>query len=244
VRDFVADKRFDVGFEGGLMAVSVDEAGRLEPRAAWRARLAEASIGSVIDELRKVGALVPPAPLNDRQSAGLPAELLAIYDATAEVQLSGWHLRPRASLEDIELPLHGDRSHVSVRRFLDLPDGTFLSYGWGQNGLYVPRLRADALAPLPSRVQVGDEVLDEVTGLTRPATAADAIQFFPPRRDSSEDPRAVPVVARSIAALLDRALDSGGAVDLPSLGTLFDSLSDWERRPPAPRERPPRGSAK
>lgn len=213
------EEPFDLVLQGGLMAVELDAQQRLQPRAAWTAGRSEASMGSVIDELLRSAEVVPRASALTRAEASfdLPAELVALYEAFSEARFFGWRLRPITEIEAVDVPLHGG-STARVNRFLDLPDGTCLAFDQGRGGLFVARLRVDALTPEPPQ----------------------AIRVLPARCRSAQRAEAVPIVARSVAALLQRALRARGEAELPALGSLLEALPDWQRGPPAPAPRPKR----
>jgi hypothetical protein len=108
-----------------------------------------------------------------------------------------------------------------VLRLVDLPDGTFLGVADCASHCIV-RLQASKLIA-PDQLE---PAVDEVTGLPRQRPDGSPFRPFP----SSEHSRDVPVVARSLAELLSRALASSGSTDLPVLGTLWDELPDWAKR--------------
>jgi hypothetical protein len=233
VRDATSGTRYDVVIEGGLMAVEVDDAGRLRPQAAFRVRRGEASIGAVVDSMRAHPrvSLEAPAPSPEdwraRADVGLPAELRALYDACGGARLfDGWRLRPLAEHQRIEV------GGCHMKRFLDLPDGTFLAFEiWSEPVLV--RLRSDALStPVAEDEEPGG--VDPVTGLQREEGRADEIELLGgPELLSSESCESVPVVGKSIAAILAHVLHTEGATELPVAGLLIDALPEWARPPRA-----------
>ncbi|KYF55528.1 hypothetical protein BE08_42820 [Sorangium cellulosum] len=226
VHDATSAARHDVMVEGGLMAVEVDDAGCLRPRAAFRIRRGEASIGAVIDAMRAHPRVsleaAAPSP-DDGAFVGLPAELRALHDACGGAHLfDGWRLRPLAEHQPIEV------AGWHVTRFLDLPDGTFLAFAvWGEP-LYV-RLRSDALTPLAHENE-RPEGIDEVTGLRRDELQSVTIELAGcPAARSSEACEDIPVVGNSVAAILALVLRSEGATELPVVSSLSDALPAWMR---------------
>lgn len=131
VRD-VDGARFDLVLEGGVLAVEVDAAGRLAPRAAWTARRSSASIAAVLAamEARDDVELTRPPP-DAKTIAGGPAEIVALFDHVHDARLfvrgATWRLRPRAEHDRVEVPT-GGRRPASVVRVVDLPDGSTLGY--------------------------------------------------------------------------------------------------------------------
>lgn len=132
----------------------------------------------------------------ERQESSGPAELKALDDrlrcATLFADGRPWKLRAACDRQRIELRLGGARS-LHAERVIDLPDGTFVAACQELGVTSWIRLRADKV-----------EALSHLTWR------------------STEDAAQVPVVARSLAGLLQGALDSGGSTELPALAMLYD----------------------
>jgi hypothetical protein len=230
VRDDVSNSRYDLVIEGGLMAVEIDDAGRLRPCAAFRIRRSDPSIGTVIDAMRahpQVSLEVPEpssdVPRSQVMDVGFPAELRALYDACGGARLFGsWRLRPLTDHQLIEV------ADCHLARFLDLPDGTFLAFAILREPVFV-RLRSDALSTLA--LETADaEGVDEATALQHAERQLDTIAIAGhPTARSNEPCESIPVVGKSIAPILAHVLRSEGATELPVMSMLIDVLPKWAR---------------
>ena len=113
--------------------------------------------------------------------------------------------RPRSE-DRITVRSKAWRWSAEAVRVIDLHDGTFLARmdaSDEERRLVWVRMAANAVS---TETISG---LDEVTGLTRPPRQVQA---------SREDGAMLPVVGASLAAILERALDSRGNKDLPVQG--------------------------
>lgn len=156
-------------------------------------------------------------------SVGLPAELRALYDACGGARLFGtWRLRPLAEHQQIDV------AGCHVTRFLDLPDGTFLAFAIWREPVFV-RLRSDALSTLTIQPEMEVGGIDEVTGLPIEERPNMIHLLGGPAARSSEARDSIPVVGKSIAAILAEVLCSDGATELPAVSTLIDALPEWAR---------------
>ncbi|MBS2017551.1 MAG: DUF4419 domain-containing protein [Deltaproteobacteria bacterium] len=218
VVDEVAQRRFDVTLEGGVLAVEVDPEGRIAPRAAWTLRKTEGSIAAVIADLLSRDDVVreraaepsPERSPTDPIADGLPGELVAFYDQIGGARLfvgkGEWRVRGAAAIDSILFEHDNGAPSHAVSRVVDLPDGSCLAWDRTREGLAVLRV---------TPVEVDDEQ---------------------GRRVVVKEPiRDVPVVGRAFAPLLARAIAGEGAIDLPPIGAYWDELFDHVRspRPPA-----------
>jgi hypothetical protein len=223
-------ERVRVDLDGGLVGVTQDDDGALEPVCGWALRVARSSIHDIVDRLRADHAVTPRrvGPADGRALTG-PADVIALYDYLDEATLFAstipWRIRPRAEHEQIELTmLHG--GHLSVTRLIDLPDGTCVASNAGQRTHYV-RLATGMLGPPRPAAHGWDD--PQIIAVHGPA---------PIRRPSTQTVEETPVVATSLADLLTWALDHGGSTDLPILGQLVDRLEPWQLMPPPPPPEP------
>jgi hypothetical protein len=202
--------------EGGVLGVTCDAAGRIEPRCGWLVRREPKTMRAVIERLRETpGAVLSPRRPRVESAEqsptrfldeGLGAELEELFDELDEAVLfegdSRWTVaRPRPE-DHIEVRSNAWQWKRKAVRAVDLHDGTFLArMPADSTGAVWVRMRNDGVGT----VTVGGPC--EVTGLTLP-TRSEAV--------SSEDGAALPVVGWSLAEILERALDTGGAKDLPA----------------------------
>ncbi|HVK67128.1 MAG TPA: DUF4419 domain-containing protein [Polyangium sp.] len=230
VVDFVQNERHVVALDGGVTAVSQDAEGRLAPISGWALRRSSPAIAEILERIRAGHRFVPAGERDDRfwHSLNGPADFMAMYHAFEEATLfaetTPWRfLRPEEQ-HDVVFSLPYERT-TDVQRFLDLPDGTFLAMTSGRNSVLV-RGRIDAVEPPPPAKAKGD------------AYTAESIETLPRQRRSSQPFEEVTILRRPLAEVLLRALDSGGATDLPEDGRLRDVLAEWYfEPPPPPRER-------
>jgi hypothetical protein len=116
----------------------------------------------------------------------------------------------------IEGPVLPGRT-VTGERVLDLPDATIIAIAHVRGGRRFVRLRESDVGPV--------ERVDDVTGIVLDGAA--------PTRQTAQRAADVPVLDGTLTSILARALDTGGATDLPLLGqTLDDLLDHWYRIPP------------
>ena len=217
VHDQMTNEHYDVVLEGGLVAVNVDDAGRLSPIAGWAVRKSAASIDAVVEALRERQDVVLAGSVADGQGAhartrlSLTPEHGAMLDAFSEARLFvgrvEGRIRPPSEYERIDV-----QGVLPVTRMIDLPDGTFLAYGNGTRGTYVVRLR-------------DSELEDPIADLAPDGSALEHSWRRPSRERMSD----VPVVARSLAEAIDGVLRSSGNVELTTLGNMVDELPAWRR---------------
>ncbi|MDI1431450.1 DUF4419 domain-containing protein [Polyangium sorediatum] len=230
VVDMVTSERHIVALDGGVTAVSQDAEGRLTPISGWALRRSSPAIGEVLERIRAGHRFVPAPKRDDRfwYSFNGPADFVAIYHAFEEATLfaetSPWRFLRPVEQHNVVVSLPYDHT-TAVLRFLDLPDGTFLAMTSGRNSVLV-RGRIDAVEPPPPAKAKGDTYDPE------------SIETLPRQRRSSQPFEEVTILRRPLAEVLLRALDSGGATDLPEDGRLRDVLAEWYfEPPPPPRER-------
>ncbi len=218
----------DVILEGGLLGVSQDEDGRLEPMAGWLARPASASIAAVLARIEAAHRVEPVRPTLAAGGNGLmgPADIVTLFRQVHEAKLFAdpvaWHLRAHAEHEQIDVPTARGRS-FDVARVLDLPDDTCVAMARVQAGTSWVRLRLADLEPLQPAEPLP-------AGLT-----AELV----PRRATRQHAADVPVLVGTLAEILTHALDSDGSPELPrSEATLLDIIPPMYRTPrPTAEER-------
>ncbi|MCE9668944.1 DUF4419 domain-containing protein [Myxococcus stipitatus] len=209
--------------EGGVLAVEVDAAGALVPRAGVIARQGSTSVLDVVERIlaEHEGQRASKAA---QVCLGL-AELTALFDhldsATLFARTNPWRIRPVEEQVEIHILLEGD-DICPVRGMVDLPDGTLLAHRscngrWRESFVL---LRAELLHPKPPS--------PDGIALTR----LDSFRPGMPQSDTRQPVADIPIVGRSLIALLADALDHGGDVKrLPRLASLADEL----KPPPRPR---------
>jgi hypothetical protein len=219
VEDASRGTRDTWSLEAGVLAVEVDAAGALVPRAGVAVKRGAAPVMEVVERIL-AGHAAPPASGGGAYHG--QAELNALYDHLQEATLfpgtRPWRLRPSQEHEEVHVLLEGG-GVTPVYCLADLPDGTVLALrrhsSRGHFGVIV-RLRASELRPAPPPPDVERQPWDEESGW--------------PVWLSHEGAARIPVVGTSLVALLAQALDSGGATELPVLGTLEEELEPWEKR--------------
>lgn len=218
VHDVRTNTRSSVALAAGVLAVAVDDAGRLSPCVAWTIAAAGPSIHEVVEVVKRDHEWSPP----DGPSPGGRAELAALFDRLGAASLFGGRLRlrPREQHDAVLMRTPagaGFDAHLS--RYIDLDDETFLAFTTGDDDApLVVRLRADRLGP--AEPQDVDWV--------------EAYAPIPVLR-TSERPDEVDVVGSSLVEILSAALNEGGVPPLPSRGRLLSSLPRSFREPRAPR---------
>lgn len=219
VVDMFTNERHVVALDGGVTAVSQDADGRLAPISGWALRRSSPGIGELLERIRAGHRCVPARARDarawDRLSGS--ADFMAIYhvfeEATLFPETNPWRLLPPGEHHDVVFSLPYDHT-TEVERFLDLPDGTFLARTYHDRETILVRGRIDAIEPPPPARPDGD----------RGAS----------RRRSSQSFEEVTLLRRPLMEVLTRALDSGGATDLPEDGRLRDILAEWYFLPPPP----------
>ena len=223
----------DVILEGGLLGVTQDDDGRLEPMAGWLARPASTSIAAVLVRIEASHRVEPVRPAISACSDGLtgPADIVTLFRQVHEMTLFAdpvaWHLRPYAEHEQIAVPTARGRT-FDVARVLDLPDGSCVAMARGQaGGTSWVRLRLGELEPMQPAEALPEDLPAELAGTRIPVRAT---------RQHAAD---VPVLVGTLADILTHALDTGGSPALPPSGeTLIDIISPMYRMPmPTAEER-------
>jgi hypothetical protein len=134
---------------------------------------------------------------------------LRVFEGAAE-----WRLRAPSAQVLIEIPDH-PHYREPAKRLIDLADGSFLAYasnrdvsGWNRCVVRIHERDLD-LKPLATDT-------DEVTGLTRPTRGPTQGPHVKARLDRTE----IPIVARSLTELFERALACDGKLELTPIGFL------------------------
>ncbi|MDI3283887.1 DUF4419 domain-containing protein [Polyangium sp. 15x6] len=227
VVDMFTNERHVVALDGGVTAVSQDADGRLAPVSGWALRRSSPAIGEVLERIRAGHRFVPARERDDRAWYSLagPADFMAIYHAFEEATLfaetNPWRLLPPEEQHRVVFSLPYERT-TDVQRFLDLPDGTFLAMTRHDGEALLVRGRIDAIEPPPPPKAKGDPYGPE------------SIEVFPQQRRSSQSFEEVTILRLPLGEVLTRALDSGGATELPEDGRLRDILAEWYFLPPPP----------
>jgi len=200
-----------------LLAVSQDESGRLAPVPGWLARPSELSTAVLVERIRAGAHQIDGAdPSADPPTGSL--EIVTVFRELRAATLfpgpGAWRLRPVSEHERIEVPVVPGRT-VTVERILDLPDATTVAVAHLRRGRHFVRLRESDLGP--AKVRDPEEII--VLGSGARPTAQTATD--------------VPVLDGTLTSILARALDTGGATNLPFSGQTLDDLLDaWYRTPP------------
>lgn len=235
-------ERSEVALEGGVLAVTQDEGGRLTPRCGWALRRATPAIASVIERIRAGHSFAPAQAREWRQQMSLagPADFVGLYHELEEATLFAatrpWRILPPAQHRRILFPTPNGQT-ADALRFLDLPDGTFLAVASVRGGSVLVRARADALEPPPPPPpSTGDPYGPET------------IEVLPRELRSRQPVAEVAILRAPLAEILTAALDAGDAGGSPELaesGHLLDVIPSYLIEPlPPPREKkrgPPRG---
>lgn len=224
VEDVARSTVRNVSLEGGVVAVTQDDAGRLMPVCGWALRDALPSMHAVIERIRAEhqATVAPTRDWRPQLRVSGPAELVALYDqldgAVLFAEDAPWRIRSHEQQERIQVRLPNGREY-SILRLIDLPDGSYIALAETHPPVYV-RGRADAIEPLPP----------PRARSSAPGYTAEDIVTFPPSRKSSEASADLDVVATSLADLLTMALDSGGHLALAPQAKLLDRIPErWLR---------------
>jgi hypothetical protein len=234
VVDHVSRTRTEVAFEGGLLGVAFD--GRaLSPIAGFAIREHAKGMLDLIDEIERAHRTERATPC--ASEFGM-ADMRLMYNRIGSATLfpgeREWRIRPYREWERVELPLPYGRTE-SVSRFIDLPNQRCIAIGTDREGAGAPYVLCDAGRIVPP-AQSTDAYADPVTGL--PCDPKDERAEKVPS-SSTQPIEDIPVVATSLAALLEFALKSKGDDQMPAIGRLVDRLPQWMKEPP-PRPRSPR----
>jgi hypothetical protein len=218
VHDVRTNTRSSVALAAGVLAVAVDDAGRLSPCVAWTIAAAGPSIDEVVEAVKSEHEWSPP----EGTSPGGRAELAALFDRLAAASLFGGRLRLRSRGQHDAILMRtpgGVGCDAHLTRYIDLDDGTFLALTSGEDGVaLLVRLRADRLGP------------------AEPADV-DWVESYAPSvvLRTLESPDEVDVVGSSLVETLSAALAQNGVPTLPCRGRLLASLPRPFREPPPPR---------
>jgi hypothetical protein len=208
----------DVILEGGLLGIEQDAAGRLAAVPGWLARPPTVSTAALVERLRTGPHHVEPVAASKHPPTG-SLEIVTLYrelgGATLFAGAGEWRLRPMSQHQRIRVPVV-EGTHFDVTRILDLPDRTTVAVAHIAGSRRFVLLRIDDLRPLSAGEEQKILVED-------PAGECQTTQH-------TTD---VPVLEGTLTAILARALDTGGATDLPLSGqTLDDVVPHWVRIPP------------
>lgn len=223
VRMHFADGRPErrIALDGGLIGVEQDAKGALVPRVGYVVRDAGASLAAVVEKLR-AGHHTTPGSDQPRWSgdANLRAFFAEIGEATLFEGQRAWRLLPpdqRVHLMLYPISAGSIRSEKQAVRVIDLPDRTTLAICNLDRDHRVVRLRIDDLVPN----ELPEVVVDEETATTIHISESPFFKELP-RWKTREPVTAIPVMQGSLLDVLDRALASGGRLDLPTDGTVLD----------------------
>jgi len=184
VNDQVSGDNRAVALHAGLLAVAQRTDGALEPVAGWHLAPAIPDIDDVADRLIDRGQVSPP-PQEPPLIDMLPAEAMALYQrigSAAELFDGAWHLLP--------IPEHryvyvSEDNRTALVGIAALADGRTLAA--------VTREGSVETSPwVVCKMMLGEDPDDDWL--------------------LAEDPAAVPVYGRSLAMILDVALESGGDI--------------------------------
>lgn len=209
---------------GGLAAIEVDESGRLVPLASWSVVEDRGTMRAVIESIRMRAdaRYTPPEARPTTEQAFYErfedVELLELGDTFGELRVfegvAEWRLRAPSEQVLIEIPDHR-HFREPAKRLIDLTDGSFLAYashrdasGWGR---CVVRIHERDL----ETKSLGTDT-DEVTGLSRPTRGPTQDAHFSARLARTE----IPIIARSLTELYERALMCDGKLELTPIGFL------------------------
>jgi hypothetical protein len=214
LQDAITHATQRVLLEGGVLGVTCDAGGRLEAQCGWLVRREAPTMRAVIERMRETpGAVLSPrgprAEGAEREPSpflehSLGAELEELFDEIDQAVLFDgdrrWTVARPRPMDLIAVRSKAWPWQRHAVRVVDLHDGTFLARMDERDGSLWVRMRAD---------RVGTETVggpSDVSGIVQPREPVAA---------SSEDGAALPVVGQSLAEILDRALDTNGAKDLP-----------------------------
>jgi hypothetical protein len=129
--------------DGGLLGVEEDDEGRLSARAGFLIRRLGAAIEEIAESIVRDHQTTPrdTTTANDRADGpeDVSAEIVALFDRFASAELcfgeERWVLRAPDRQEKILFRYHPhDQFGHSIRRIIDLPDGTYLGFTWAGHG--------------------------------------------------------------------------------------------------------------
>jgi len=203
VTDEVRGTSFDVTLRGGLAAVSVDERGRIAPRAAWWCQPGTPSMDEITERLLGLPGVAPAGTTRPRSEGS--AELDALHERVGAYSVCEGAVRS----VDTPMPIAFEQGVYGTAR-VELADDTLLvgvSTSMLGGRVVYGRVLASSLTEQPGAPGVN-------TGMRCTLPLAE-----------------IPVVATSLAAFLGAALDTGGIPPLPSLGSLYRFVDDWHKLP-------------
>jgi hypothetical protein len=225
VDDHVLGEKYALLVRGGLAAIEVDEQGRLVPLACWSIVEDRGTMRAVIESIRARAdaRYSPPEPRLTTEQAFYErfeevVELVELNDAFGELRLfdgvAEWRLRAPSEQVLIEIPNHPDYI-APAKRLIDLADGSFLAYashrdaaGWGD---CLVCIHERDLEPKTLGMRA-----DEVTGLTRETRGPTQDPHFKTTLARTQ----IPIVARSLTELFERAIACDGKLELAPIGFL------------------------
>jgi hypothetical protein len=228
VDDAITGRRYALEVRGGLVAVEVDEKGRLVPCASWTVGYAKAQLGPLLDAMRKRPDFVAEPP--EARIEWMPfstSERLALADAFGEARLfvgkREWRLRAPSHAQFIEVDLPERGYPASACRVIDLPDQSCICYinVTGRHPWLI-RLRESDLEPLPEPPSI-----DPITDLPTKDRVRMRDEETHRTRQTSRD---IEVVGESLAELLSGALESDGELPtaVTTLAAKFADPASWQ----------------
>lgn len=122
-----------LALEGGVTAVAQHRDGSLEPICGWALRDGVVTIDDVVTRLQTDHQASPPPPPDPSKPRGFPhagpADVIALFKRVSEARIATaagtcW-LRPVLQHDAVELK---GAAEDTLRRIVDLPDGTFLAW--------------------------------------------------------------------------------------------------------------------
>lgn len=194
VNDQVSGDNRAVALHAGLVAVTQQPDGALEPVAGWHLTLATLHIEDVVQRLIDGGQTSPP-PTEPPPAFMLPAEAVALYQQIGSTHLfdGAWRILP---IEDHRHTHIGDDYTVGLVGIAELPDQRTLA------------------------AVTRDNTPDTYWALCRINPGEDPGK----RWQIDDDPADIPIYGTSLAMILDAALDAGGDIAHLQTGRLIDLL--------------------
>lgn len=187
--------------------------------------------GLTATEIMATSGLRPRVVIGDAEHELQPSAMLRIADGAQVVEgtvVASYPARDRSGTAET---LAFDDQLLKATLFLDRRPWTIRA--WNQRtyvDLVLPHDRVSAcrVIDLPD----GTFLAYIFPGLQWVRLRDDLLEHGEHRLVSTEDAAQVPVVATSLAELLQRALDTGGSLELPALAMLFDVLPEYMKAPP------------
>ncbi|MFK7999711.1 MAG: DUF4419 domain-containing protein [Polyangiales bacterium] len=206
VTDMVLDEKRTVVLEAGVRAVAQGDDGALTPICAWWLRDG-GTLKDVIERMKRDPRVTLHAPAESPEGAAEPlgdgaAEFIQLSEATSKLELfegpDQWTFRSPDARDHIGMST-GDTRHM-LELVADLPDGHFLA--------------AVSCTSPPIFVRCDAAKLSEDKGKKWSMRKL---------RGNLEE---LPIVAESLTALLNLALDAGPGVELPAVRLLGEWMKE------------------